>query len=42
MKQARVQIEAVLVDDEASELPQHISRDDTDIDQLILVRDPRS
>jgi hypothetical protein len=42
MKQARVQIEAALVDDGASELPQHISRDDTDIDQLILVRDPRS
>lgn len=42
MKQARVQIEAVLVDREASELPQHISREDTNIDQLILVRDPSS
>lgn len=42
MKQARVQIEAALVDDKVSALPQHISRDDTDIDQLILVRDARS
>lgn len=42
MKQARVKIEAALVDDMASELPQHISRDDVDIDQLVLVRDPSS
>ena len=38
LKQARVRIEAVLADDDASELPQHIAREDIDIDKLVLVR----
>lgn len=39
LKQARVRIEAVLADDDASELPQHIAREDIDIDKLVLVRE---
>ncbi|WP_039996632.1 CHAT domain-containing protein [Sphingomonas sanxanigenens] len=38
LKQARVRIEAAVIDKTASELPQHISRDDIDIDTLVLVR----
>lgn len=38
LKQGRLKVEAAMLDDTASELPQHVARDDVDIDQLILVR----
>ncbi|MCB4863001.1 CHAT domain-containing protein [Sphingobium sp. PNB] len=38
LKQAKVKIEAAMIDDEASELPQCISRDDVDISSLVLVK----
>lgn len=38
LRQAKVKIEAVLLDEDASALPQHIARDDVDIDQLVLVK----
>ena len=38
LKQAKVKIEAAMIDDEASELPQCIARDDVDIASLVLVK----
>lgn len=38
LKQAKVKIEAAMIDDEASELPQCIARDDVDIGSLVLVK----
>ena len=38
LKQARVAIKAVLLDEDASALPQHVVRADIDIDALILVK----
>jgi hypothetical protein len=40
MKQAKVRMEAALVDKDASDLPSHVAREDIDIDKLVLVRDP--
>lgn len=40
LKQARVAIKAVLLDGDASALPQHVARDDIDIDTLVLVEVP--
>ncbi|HEX7822835.1 MAG TPA: CHAT domain-containing protein [Sphingobium sp.] len=39
LKQAKVAIEAAMLDDEAAELPQCISRDDVDIATLVLVKE---
>ncbi len=38
LKQAKVKIEAAMIDDDASELPQCLSRDDVDIGTLVLVK----
>lgn len=38
LKQAKVKIEAVLVDEDASALPQFIARDDVNVDELVLVK----
>lgn len=38
LKQARVAIKAVLLDEDASALPQHMARDDIDVDTLVLVK----
>lgn len=38
LKQAKVKIEVAMIDEEASELPQCISRDDVDIAALVLVK----
>lgn len=38
LKQAKVRIEAAMIDDEASELPQCLSREDVDIASLVLVK----
>jgi hypothetical protein len=38
LKQAKVKIEAAMIDDEASELPQCLSRDDVDVGSLVLVK----
>jgi nucleotide-binding universal stress UspA family protein len=38
LRQGKVKIKAVLLDDETAGLPQHLVRDDVDIDQLVLVR----
>jgi hypothetical protein len=38
LRQAKVRIESALIDDDASELPQHIARDDIEIDGLVLVQ----
>lgn len=38
LKQGKVKIEAAMIDDEASDLPQCISRDDVDIASLVLVK----
>lgn len=40
LKQARVSIKAVLLDDEAAALPQYVSREHIDIDTLVLVVPP--
>lgn len=40
LRQGKVQIKAVLLDDEAAGLPQHVARGDIDIDQLVLVKPP--
>lgn len=37
LRQAKVKIEAVLVDEDASALPQYIARDDVNVDELVLV-----
>jgi CHAT domain len=38
LKQAKVKIEAAMIDDTASELPHCIARDDVDISKLVLVK----
>lgn len=38
LKQAKVKIDAAMIDDEASQLPQCLARDDVDIGSLILVK----
>jgi hypothetical protein len=38
LKQAKVKIESAMIDDEASELPQCLSRDDVEVDSLVLVK----
>ena len=38
LKQAKVAIDAAMIDDAASEVPQYIARDDVDIDKLVLVK----
>ncbi len=38
LRQGRVSIEATLSDGETSKLPQHVARDDIDIDVLVLVK----
>jgi hypothetical protein len=38
LKQAKVAIEAAMIDDDASDLPQCISRDDVDVGSLVLVK----
>jgi hypothetical protein len=42
LKQARVKIEAALIDSTSSDLPQHVSRDDVDVDKLVLVCEPNA
>lgn len=38
LKQGRLRVEAAMLDDTASDLPQYAARDDVDVDQLILVQ----
>ncbi len=38
LKQGKVKIKAVLLDDEAGELPSFVAREDVDIDSLVLVK----
>lgn len=38
LKQGKVKVKASSLDDTASELPQHVVRDDVDIDSLVLVK----